>query len=213
MTRYNPRRAASVSSLVVILSLGSAQLGMADETVFKLPTVDYSADMVSESSGAARSAKVFHSGTKTRTELQSGGHAIVSIIDRGKMEAISIDPAKKSYIKIDLGKLGVGQDSAAMADYKPTLLGQETINGLATSKYAYEGTSSGDTIKGTVWLTKDSIPVRTESTVITGGQSVSATSHLDNLKVEKQDSALFEVPAGYTERQMPGPMGSHDADR
>ena len=207
MIKHNLRRAASVSIVLLTLLLVSAQLGRAAENALKPPTVDYSGDMITEASGTTRTSKVFHSGDKTRTEMQSPGHSSVSIMDRSKMEAINLDPAKKTYIKMDLSKLGVAQEPSAMNDFKTTLQGKETINGVETSKYLYEGTTNGADIKGAVWVTKDNIPVRNEGTVVTGGNSISVASHLDNLKVEKQDSTLFEVPAGYTAREMPGPRG------
>ena len=104
---------------------------------------------------------------------------------------------------MDLGQKA--DDAFAMDNYTTVLLGKEMVGGMQTSKYSYEGTTNGMQMKGTVWMTKDNIPVRNVATVVASGQTISVASHLENLKIEKLDPSLFKVPAGYAVRQTFGP--------
>jgi hypothetical protein len=186
-----------------IVLLMASLLGRAADLAIKQPTVDYSADMVRESARGTRTSKVFYTPGHLRMENQLSGRGMTTIIDRENKKMINLDQKAKSYFEIDLAKMGVSDDSLN-GEYTKTFLGKETIDGIETSKYAYEGQTGDTHSKGTVWLTTDSIALRVQSTVDLAGQTYESTTHLENLKIEHQDPGLFTVPADYTLRQMPG---------
>jgi hypothetical protein len=178
---------------------------IADDSTFAAPQVDYSADMIRDTAGATGAIKVFRTHDKSRTEVLARGHAMISIVDRAKKEAVNLDPERHVYTKMDLTQLGVADDPMSTNAYTRTLQGVEFVAGIETKKYSYVGTSSGTEMKGIVWLTSDNIPVRNIATVTISGQTISVASHLENLKVEKLDPNLFEVPAGYVLRETLAP--------
>ena len=147
--------------------------------------------------------KGFRTPNKSRTEMAARCHAMISIVVRTTRVAITLDREKHTYFKMDLGQKD--DDAISMANYTTVLLGEEMVGGMQTSKYSYEGTTNGMQMKGTVWMTKYNIPVRNVATVVASGQTISVASHLENLKIEKLDPSLFEVPAGYAVRQTFGP--------
>jgi len=198
-------RTLILSMLAIALPVVTATPGTAGDSTFALPTVDYSADMVRDTSGGPVAMKIFRTPDKSRTEMLSRGHAMISIVDRTKKEAISLDPEKHPYTKMDLSQSGKGEDPVSTGAYNVTLQGKEDVGGIETKKYSYEGTTNEIQMKGTVWMTGDNIPVRSLSTVVTAGQTISVRNHLENLKVQKLDPNLFEVPSGYALREMPGP--------
>ena len=88
-------------------------------------------------------------------------------------------------------------------------VGPETINGLKTTKskiVAVKKDGSGK-FGGFFWTTKEGITVKMDMLSKEGDKKMRMTSELSNLKIEKQDPALFEVPAGYTKNDMGAMMG------
>jgi hypothetical protein len=86
---------------------------------------------------------------------------------------------------------------------KPGLLGkpvgQEAINGVATTKYAVDKDIPEGRLAGALWLSRDGIPMKCDGS-FTSRKGKVATVHweLRHVKIGTQDAALFEVPVGYT---------------
>jgi hypothetical protein len=85
---------------------------------------------------------------------------------------------------------------------RPDLLGRpvrhETVNGIATIKYAVDKTIAQGHLAGALWLSDHGIPMRCDGS-FTGGNGKVSTVHweLRNVEIGRQDAALFEVPRGY----------------
>ena len=77
-------------------------------------------------------------------------------------------------------------------------VGQETVNGITTTKYAVEEDLPGGHIAGALWLSHDGIPMRCDGKFEPKKGKIS-TIHweLRNVKFGRQDEALFAVPQGY----------------
>lgn len=77
-------------------------------------------------------------------------------------------------------------------------VGQETVNGIATTKYAVEEDLPGGHIAGALWLSPDGIPMRCDGK-FEPRKGKTSTIHweLRNVKFGRQDEALFAVPQGY----------------
>jgi hypothetical protein len=86
---------------------------------------------------------------------------------------------------------------------RPALLGRpvghETVNGIATIKYAVDKTVAQGRLAGALWLGDYGIPMRCDGS-FTGHDGRVSTVHWELRKVEigRQDAALFEVPPGYS---------------
>jgi hypothetical protein len=85
---------------------------------------------------------------------------------------------------------------------KPALLGrpvgQETINGIATTKYAIDKTIPQGRLAGTLWLGRAGIPMRCDGSLTRPNGKVSRVHwELRDVAFGRQDAALFEVPAAY----------------
>jgi hypothetical protein len=85
---------------------------------------------------------------------------------------------------------------------KPDLLrrpiGQETVNGIATTKYTIEEDLPGGHIAGSLWLSRDGIPMRCDGAFEPkNGRRSTIHWELRDVKLGKQDEALFEVPQEY----------------
>ena len=79
-----------------------------------------------------------------------------------------------------------------------TPIGQETVNGIATTKYTIEEALPGGHIAGSLWLSRDGIPMRCDGRFEPDkGRRSTIYWELRDVKLGKQDEALFEVPKGY----------------
>jgi hypothetical protein len=65
---------------------------------------------------------------------------------------------------------------------------------------------------GTLWLTKENIPMRIETADKSGSGKKVFRMELKNLKIAKQDPRLFDVPSGYEKFEIPA-MGEMDIQK
>lgn len=77
-------------------------------------------------------------------------------------------------------------------------IGHETINGIAAIKYAVDETVTQGHAEGTLWLSRDGIPMRVAGT-FTGpnGHITRVRWELDHVKIGPQPDLLFEAPQGF----------------
>jgi hypothetical protein len=77
--------------------------------------------------------------------------------------------------------------------------GQETVNGIATTKYAIDETVPEGRATGTLWLSNDGIPMRLAGSFTAAKGKVSTVRwELSHVKLGPQPAALFETPQGYS---------------
>jgi hypothetical protein len=78
-------------------------------------------------------------------------------------------------------------------------VGQETVNGIATTKYAVEKDIPEGRLSGTLWLSADGIPMRCDGSLTRKNGKVSTVHwELRDVEIGPQSPALFAVPAGYS---------------
>jgi hypothetical protein len=83
------------------------------------------------------------------------------------------------------------------ATLKTRPVGHETINGVATTKYAIDKSVPEGHAEGTLWLSADGIPMRLAGTFTNAkGKASSVRWELRGVKTGPQPTALFEPPAG-----------------
>jgi hypothetical protein len=77
--------------------------------------------------------------------------------------------------------------------------GQETVNGIATTKYRIDETVSEGHAEGNLWLSHDGIPMKLAGNFTAKNGKVSTIRwELDHVKIGPQPAALFEPPEGYS---------------
>ena len=186
----------ALSVLLVPLTVGA---GSAPE-----PRVDYSADSTMEMDGGmTMKSHVSHTLGKERMEMGGAGGSVTIIRkDKKVMWQLMGD----MYMEMPLDQSNAS-DLSAM-DVEQTTVGEETINGIKTTKSKVIATKKdGSKFGGFFWTTKDGITVKMDLLSKEGDKKMRMASELTNLKIEKQDPALFEIPAGYTKNDMGAMMG------
>lgn len=86
---------------------------------------------------------------------------------------------------------------------KPGLLGkavgEETVNGIATTKYTVDKDIPEGRLSGSLWLSADGIPMRCDGSFTRKSGKVSTVHwELRHVRIGPQDAVLFEVPADYS---------------
>jgi hypothetical protein len=78
-------------------------------------------------------------------------------------------------------------------------IGQASIEGIATTEYLVDQNSPEGRATGSLWLSRDGIPMKCVGKFITKSGNFSTIEwQLHHVKVGRQDAALFEIPRSYT---------------
>ncbi|THJ17957.1 MAG: hypothetical protein CAF42_006415 [Nitrospira sp. CG24B] len=168
--------------------------------------VDYSADSTMETEGGMMmKSRIYHTANKDRMEM-GGSDGMTSITRKDKKVVWQLMGNMYMEMPMDTSNTS-GIDAFDIVEQAE--VGQETINGVKTTKskvVAVKKDGSGK-FGGFFWTTKEGITVKMDMLSKEGDKKMRMTSELTNLKVEKQDPALFEIPAGYTKNDMGAMMG------
>ena len=78
-------------------------------------------------------------------------------------------------------------------------VGEETINGIATTRYAVDESLPEGHATGSLWLSRDGIPMRLDGS-FTGQKGKVSTIRweLSHVRIGPQPAALFEAPQGFS---------------
>ena len=168
--------------------------------------VDYSADSTMETEGGmTMKSRVYHAANKDRMEM-GGSDGMTTIIRKDKKVIWQL--MGNMYMEMPMTDSNAsGTDAFEIVEQ--TEVGQETVNGMTTTKskiVAVKKDGSGK-FGGFFWTTKEGITVKMDMLSKEGDKKMRITSELTNLKLEKQHPALFEIPAGYTKNDMGALMG------
>lgn len=150
------------------------------------PTVDYSAEMTIVAGQEQGTAKVYHSGSADRRDMEMAGQKMTMISDTKEM--LMIVPGTGMAMRMSVPNDPVSQVYARAEEAKFEIVDKETVSGEATTKYRINEPEA----RGHVWLTDDGILMRARMTSDHGDVAIDVT----NLKRGPQESSLFQPPAG-----------------
>jgi hypothetical protein len=78
-------------------------------------------------------------------------------------------------------------------------VGRESVNGIATTKYAIDESVPEGHATGTLWLSRDGIPMKlTGSFTAQKGKVSTVRWELSHVKIGPQPESLFEAPKGFS---------------
>lgn len=169
-------------------------------------TVEYSADSTMEMEGGmTMKSRIYHTVDKDRIEM-GGSDGMATITRKDKKVVWQLMGNLYMERPLDMSSQS-GMDAFDLVEQAE--VGQETVNGVKTTKskvVAVKKDGSGK-FGGFFWTTKEGITVKMDMLSKEGDRKMRMTSELTNLKIEKQNPALFEIPAGYTKNDMGAMMG------
>ena len=185
-----------------LLAVGMAVTGMV--YAVEGPQVEYSADMSMESADGVMEGPVYHTPMMERREIVQDGQSTVMIIRHDKKVTWMLMPGNKMYMETPFPKEGRTDDLGA---YKidTTVVGPDTLDGIKTTKTKVIMTGPDDVkMGGFMWATQNGIAVKLDAIAMEKKRKERFKMELHNLKIGKQDPALFEIPKDYQKMDMAG---------
>ena len=187
-------RVCSVSSIAFPILLISAVQAPA-ETLGD-PQVGFTAERLLVFDGQSYVGRMWNMPGEQRHEQELPALKPVFILRANSSIGDVLLPQLHTVVEFDLPK-------ALAVLGQPNLLGRpiglETVNGIATTKYAVDRTIPDGHLSGTLWLSSDGIPMRCEGSYTSRKGKVSTVRwELRHVQVGDQDAKLFEVPTGYS---------------
>ena len=164
--------------------------------------VEYSADSYFESAEGVQEGSVFHAPNKERREYVQDGEKMIMIVRHDKKVVWMLQPEEKTYMEMKMPKEGRKDD---LSGYKmeTSTVGPEKVNGVQTTKSKMIMTGpKGEKLGGFGWRSKEGIVVKLDAIAVDKNSKERLKIELNNLKVGKQNPAMFEVPADYTKMDM-----------
>ncbi len=168
--------------------------------------VEYSADSTMEADGGmSMKSRIYHTPDKERTEM-GGAEGSVMIMRRDKNVMWQL--FGNMYMESPLTESNAGgMDGFEILEQSD--VGEETVNGFKATKSKVIAVKKEDGSKfgGFFWTTREGIPMKMDLLSKKDDKKIRFATELTNVKIEKQDPALFEIPAGYTKNDMGAMMG------
>jgi len=188
--------------LMLVVALAVLPGGRASATLLGDAAVSYSANSTVTVNGHSYAGMVFHIPGRDRHEQEIQGIAEVVILDGQAMRGWLMLPRLSSYVEFTFPRL-MAELNAQTLLRSP--VGRETVNGVHTTKYRIDHTAAdGMHAKGFAWVSADGVLMRLAGDVTRPGASrpTAIQLELDNLRLGRQDRALFDLPPGLT--RLPG---------
>lgn len=188
-------RAVLIPMIVAAASAGAH----AGELPFLKPSVDYSGTRVMDTAQGKIQQQLYWTPDKVRTETAFQGMAVTNIVrqDLGVMWILHggmPQCLEQSLDQVD-ADMGIAPGDALEAgDVEYEELGQETIDGIETTRYRVVSKDAGETHRAMFWVTAENIPLKMQ--VEPGGENgdQAVTMTLKDLEIGPMDPSLFESP-------------------
>ncbi len=176
----------------VVLSLISAP---ASAETLGDARVGFSAERVLVINGQSYVGRMWHMPGEQRHEQDLPALRPIFILRAGSAIGDIILPKLHTVVEFALPKeLSILGDPGLLR--KP--VGQETVNGIATTKYDVDEEKPQGRAIGSLWLSQEGIPMKCDARLATDKGKVSTIRwELRHVKIGTQDPALFEIPRDY----------------
>lgn len=166
--------------------------------------VDYSADQIMETAEMSMAGPVYVSKDKERREMLIEGMRQIMIIRHDKKVVWTLMPEQRMFMEASLEGSNTNTQTD-MSEYRieQTAVGEEVINGVKTTKSKIVMTGKdGNKMGGFWWMSKEGVVVKMDVIAVDKNSKGRIKTELKNLKIAKQDPALFEIPQGYEPMSM-----------
>ncbi len=202
---------AGVGLCIGLISLMVFETTQGVAATFTTPKVEYSADQYMGDGEQMVKSRVYQASGKIRMEFEEGGgqQAIITRPDLKVMWTLMIP--EKMYMEISMGKEEKTRDVRQCSPVSTKDVGKEEVNGISATVSEVEATCpDGSGFSGKVWTTRDGIMVKMDAVSKGAGkkQGQRVVMEVKNLKIGKQEQALFELPPDFAKLAMPTGMPS-----
>lgn len=169
---------------------------------------EYSAVSTIGTGDKAQEGRLWRTPVALRHETAAGARPQTVIARLDRKVAWLLVPDQKLAIEMGLDSVGLPVELLnGGGGLKQTVVGEETIAGRKTTKIRVERPATADKgtrFEGLVWTTADGIIMRLTGSGESEGRKGAVNMSFRDVKVARQDPALFELPAGYRRLQLVG---------
>ena len=157
--------------------------------------VGFSAERVLVLDGHSYVGRMWHMPGEQRHEQDLSAVRPIFILRAGSTLGDVVLPQLHTVVEFALPK---ALSVLSSPDLLRNPVGQERVNGVATTKYAVVESLPEGHASGSLWLSSDGIPMRCDGRFeATNGRVSTVHWELRHVKIGRQDAALFEVPREY----------------
>jgi hypothetical protein len=158
------------------------------------PQIGFSADRTLVVDGHSYKGKIWAMPGKERHEQTIQGMRPVFLLHSDSPLGELVLAGLKTVVQFEIPtQLRV----LAIPELKKNPIGPDTVNGIATTKYAIDKTIAEGHAKGTLWLSREGIPMRLTGTFTSPKGRVSQVRwELTHVRTGPQPASLFEPPKG-----------------
>ncbi len=181
--------------LALPLAVTSPMTGPAPAETLGNARVGFSAERVLVIDGQSYVGRMWHMPGEQRHEQALPAVTPIFILHADSDIGDIILPKLHTVVEFSVPK-----ELSILAD--PGLLrnpaGQETVNGVATTKYVIDEETPKGRATGLLWLSEEGIPMRCDGRLAARDGKVSPIRwELSHVNIGRQEPALFEIPRGY----------------
>lgn len=153
-------------------------------------------ETVEAGQGRTMQATVYRDALRERREIRMEGQTVAIISQPADQNLFMLMPSRGMAMKMDASRAMRDMDTGDLQGFDATAVGEETVNGMATTKYRIEGDNDqGTTFDGHAWITDDGIRVRIAGTVaFSDGTSTPIRINLTDVTRGDQPDDLFRLP-------------------
>jgi hypothetical protein len=182
-------RTLSFAILALILVLGPVGAATLGEE-----QIGFSADRALVIDGKSYLGKIWAMPGRERHEQAISGFRPIFLLRADNPLGEIVLPQLKTIVQFNLPQeLHIFRSPAL----KKHPAGRESVNGIATTKYAIDETVPEGHAIGALWLSRDGIPMRLAGSFTKVSGKVSTIRwELSHVKIGPQPAALFETPQG-----------------
>jgi hypothetical protein len=188
MARFRIVCLAAFSLALWLRGAGAATLGDA--------RVGFTAERILTIDGKKYIGRMWNMPGKQRHEQDLKSWKPVFILRADRAFADVVVPQLHTVVQLPLPPALAVLDRADLL-HRP--VGHEAVNGVATTKYVIDETVPAGEAIGTLWLSRDGIPMKLNGHFKAKNGKVSrVTWELRHVKIGPQPASLFEAPADYS---------------
>lgn len=145
---------------------------------------------------------------KQREEMSLEGMSMAIILRQDLGVAWTLLP-NNMYMEMAIDEVEQEGPSAPSAEgiVEFEKLGTDNVNGWPTTRYRVLTRQDGEEAEGYFWITEHWIPIRMEINM-QDSPGETLTMEIRDLRIQPQDPALFEIPAGATKLAGMGGLGA-----
>lgn len=185
--------------LAAVMAVFAAAQPLHAANVLDLKT-EYSAASAIQTPKGVQYGRVWRTPTALRHEMTNDarGNTLIARLDR--KVAWLLVPEQKLAVELALDNFGLPAELLTGSGIRQTPVGQETVAGLRTTKVRVERepkANANGRFDGHVWTTAEGIIMKVVGSGENQGKRGDVNMSFSDVKIARQDPALFELPTGY----------------